>query len=233
MQVSGGGVIDAPCVNVGGNFQNGGTISLSKCSSVTTGAAPTADPYASVPQPTASGSCLTVPGSNTVTLSPGNYCSGMNINGNQTVTMQPGVYYVNGNFQISGGSGSTTGSGVTIFIKANGNMNISGGATMSFTAPTSGTYSGIVFFGDRSGSNINYQLAGGSNTSITGAMYFPTGNLQFAGGANFSNNCLQIVAYKLQVSGGTNFSYTSCTGAGLQQIAVNEGTSSGSRKLAE
>ena len=71
----------------------------------------------------------------------------MNISG--TRTMQPGIYVVSGgDFKINANA-NVTGTGVTIYIKAGTNVSINGNATVNLAAPTSGTYSGMLFFGDR------------------------------------------------------------------------------------
>jgi hypothetical protein len=191
-------------------------LDLTQCTKPTTGAAATADPYASVPEPTPSGSCLTVPNGNTVTLSAGDYCSGLHISGNQSATFQAGVYYVSGgSFKIDG---SATGTGVTFFTTAGNTASINGGGTTNFTAPTSGTYSGIVFFGDRAGNtSTNNTISGGSNTTITGAIYFPTQSLTYSGGSASGSNGTQIVADTVIVTGNSYFN-SECIGDGMADL---------------
>jgi hypothetical protein len=221
INMSGSSALTTPClVAVGGVTVTSG-LALTKCSTPTTGASVTSDPYASVPAPTPSGPCLTVPGTQTVSLSAGYYCSGLHIGGSQTATFAPGVYYISGgNFKVDG---SASGTGVTFYTTAGNSVSINGSGTTTFSAPTSGTYSGIVFFGDRAGNtSTNNQINGGSNTQITGVAYFPTENLTFAGGASAASNCTQLVADTIKITGNSYFS-SGCTGDGMANINAYDG----------
>ena len=123
---------------------------------------------------------------------------------------------MNGNFAI-GGSSTASGTGVTFFITKGNTAAISGGTVTSFSAPTSGTYSGIVFFGDRTATNGNNDFSGSSSSTITGAIYFPTESVTFSGGSSSGSNCTQIVADTITISGSANF-FDSCSGAGMATI---------------
>ena len=71
------------------------------------------------------------------------------------------------------------GTGVTIILTSSTSGNyatvtIDNGATVTLSAPTSGTTAGIVFFGDRRASATNSNnFGGGAAVNITGAVYFP------------------------------------------------------------
>jgi hypothetical protein len=160
VNMSGSATLTASClVAVGGlNVTSGLTLKSPKCTVLRPAPQQLLTLMLLCRRRTASGSCLTVPNTSSVTLSPGNYCSGINIGGSQSATFQPGLYYVNGNFAISG-SATATGTGVTFFITKGNTAAISGGTVTSFSTPTSGTYPGIVFFGDRTATNGNNDLA--------------------------------------------------------------------------
>jgi hypothetical protein len=208
-----------PCLVAVGGVKVTSGLDLTKCANPTTDAAATADPYASVPAPTKpSTSCLTVSNASILTLSPGYYCNGISISGSQSATFQAGLYYVDGNFTISG-SATDHGTGVTFFITAGHTADISGSTSTTLSAPTSGTDSGIVFFGDRTATNGNNDFSGGSNTSITGAIYFPTENVTFSGGSSSNSNCTQVIADTVAISGSANLS-GSCSGAGMATIST-------------
>jgi hypothetical protein len=92
-----------------------------------------------------------------------------------------------------------TGSGVTlVFTKKSGSgwptVTINGGATVNLTPPKSGYTAGIVIFGDR---NIpvgtTFKFNGGANQYLGGAIYVPTGAINFSGGASTSTSCTQII----------------------------------------
>jgi len=215
--MNGSGTVTTPCVVAVGNVQVTSGLALTQCANPTTGAAAAPDPYASVPPPTPSGSCLNpvVSGSSS-TFSPGHYCgtTSISLSGSAAATFQPGVYYLDGSFKISG-SATASGTGVTFFIKAPGSVSLTGNQAVNFTAPTSGTYSGIVFFGDRNGvASSNNTFAGGSSETITGVIYFPTQGVTYAGGSASSSNCTQIVADTVKVTGTSYFS-SDCIGDGM------------------
>lgn len=146
-------------------------------------------------------------------LHPGTYCGGITLSGQiGTITMQPGLYIMaGGGFQINGGA-SVTGTGVTIY-----NTQISGysyqpfvftsqGSNAYLTAPTSGTYAGILMFTDRTmTSTNNNQVNGDSNTILQGLIYMPSVPLIISGNGssmNASSAYTLIVAKTLTINGG-------------------------------
>lgn len=229
ISMSGGSHVTTPClVSVGGISVTGGSgYTLNNCTSLTTNAPVATDPYASVAEPTASGPCLSY--TNQSSISYGHYCSGISVGGGKSLTLQSGTYYLDGNFSISGGA-TVTGSGVTIYLSSGHHLSINGGGTATLSAPTSGTYSGIVFFGDRTGSGSN-SFSGGANTTITGAIYFPTQSMSYSGGATDNSTCTQLIASTVSFSGGVNFG-AACTGDGVSTINVQDG-GQGSINIAE
>jgi Flp pilus assembly protein TadG len=218
ISMGGSSTITTPCLTAVGNVSVTSGLTLTQCTSATTGAAATPDPYASVPAPTASGSCLSpVTSGNNVTFSPGKYCGSIQLSGSQSATFQPGVYYVDGNFKFTG-SASATGTGVTFYITSPNSVDFGGNRNVTFTAPTSGTYSGIAFFGDRAGSASNSNIFnGGSSSSITGAIYFPSESVTFSGGSASGTNCTQIVADKVTVTG-NSYLRSDCIGDGMADL---------------
>jgi hypothetical protein len=71
------------------------------------------------------------------------------------------------------------------------------------TAPTSGTYKGIAIYQDRRAqdcSNCNL-LNGNSNSVITGALYFPSQELQYNGTGNTTAVCTLFVARRIEFTG--------------------------------
>jgi hypothetical protein len=224
INMSGSAAITAACLVAAGDVHTTGGLTETKCATPKVHAAAAVDPYASVPEPTPSGSCLTVPGGNNITLNPGNYCSGLSVSG--TVTFSSGLYYINGNFSIQGGA-TATGSGVTFYVTGGHNTAISGGSSVNFTAPTTGTYAGIAYFGDRTTTNGNNNFSGGSAVSITGAIYYATQKVSYTGGTNTGNGCTQLIASTITISGPSNFDTSGCSGKGVSTISVADGTTSG------
>jgi hypothetical protein len=162
--------------------------------SPTTGAAAVADPFASLPALTPA-SCAThpttyYPPSNT-TLTPGTYCGGITVdNGATNITFSAGQYIIDGGY-FTLASGNSTGSGVMFYLTGTnssyGGVSMSNGATATLSAPTSGTYQGILFFQNRSiTSSIVSPFLGGATMNLTGTLYFPTTGLSFSDGASTS-----------------------------------------------
>lgn len=218
ISVGGSGSLTVPCaVSVGSSTLTSG-VHLTKCTTMTNGAPPAADPYYSVPAPAIPGTCQTVSNKQT-SFSPGYYCNGISINWSNAVTFQPGLYYISGGGFTVNGQANITGAGVTFYL-ANGNsVNMNGGATVNFSAPTSGTYSGVTFFGDRSDKTSNPVFNGGSAQVITGAIYFPTQGVTYSGHGSANSQCTQLVAYTVTVTGNANFNAT-CPGDGMTTVNV-------------
>jgi hypothetical protein len=173
-----------------------------------------------VPEPTPSGPCLTpaISGNNE-TYSAGQYCSGITVNGTHTATFGAGVYYIDGgNFTVNG-SATDNGTGVTFFIAGGHSAQLSGSSTSTFTTPTSGAYSGIVFFGDRGPVGGTDSFSGSSSVAITGAMYFPTQNVALSGSFGSGSGCTQLIADTIKISGSADFNNT-CAGTGVGNIAA-------------
>jgi Flp pilus assembly protein TadG len=205
--ISVGGAASVSALSAGAVGGISGTITTTEGQS--TGDSPLADPFASVPTPSFSGCTYTNSGniSSTVTLNPGVYCGGLKLTGGD-VTLQPGTYIFDLSTCstypcISADAQSTlTGSGVTLVFTSSGAyppsnktiVKFAGGATIDLTPPTTGTYAGIVMYGDRNMTQgSGFSLTGGSSQVLTGATYLPKAAVSFAGGNNGSNGCAELV----------------------------------------
>lgn len=82
-----------------------------------------------------------------------------------------------------------------------GDLIINSQANLRMSSPDSGTYKGVLFYRDRRASNIEIKINGGSNSLLTGAMYFPTSDITYAGNAGMNVECLQMVGQKLKFRG--------------------------------
>ncbi len=223
----------------GGIEVDGGGI-LTTAEDNMTHAWPLPDPYADLTVPAFAGCLetnLTIAPPATRTLSPGVYCGGMRIRG--TAHLTPGTYYLDGgDFDVN--SSATVDcptcvvgtSGVTIVLTRQagqpvseiGRVFINGGATVELTAPPSGDFAGILFYQDRrapSASNLINNFNGGSTMNITGALYFPNQQVNFAGnnGINASE-CTQIIARIIQFVGNSAIDDTECGALGLEPANV-------------
>ena len=219
LQVSGNGTLRA---NSGGiNLYGGDKDSNGLCTSPTEIGcmAPTpsktgsqfSDPLASLPAPAFSGCDFTSQvkiTNGTAALSPGVYCGGIAISGG-TVTFNPGIYILNGGgLNITSATTTITGSGVMFYNTADASHNfktisVSGGASVTLSAPTSGTYTNILFFQDRSqgGTSDNNTFSGGSTEQLTGILYFEPSGVTYTGGSSTNVPNMGIVADTVTFTG--------------------------------
>jgi Flp pilus assembly protein TadG len=220
--------INASYINI-----TGGAVSLlcsTSPSPKTSVAVPTpADPLAYLPKPsrpacgTSTGSpyhgapaALNIVGSATL-YADGAYCGGINIAPGANVTFQPGTYVLTSSNGPGGLSidllSNVSGTGVTFY-----NYGPSGGVNFPLTgvtlgsvdlvAPTSGTYSGILFFQDpQNTSTANISGTSALNTTLEGAYYFPTARVTFAlsGPANYNILVANDIDFAILTFGFTHY----------------------------
>jgi Flp pilus assembly protein TadG len=154
---------------------------------VITGSPAVADSLASLPAPDAAAltNQYAVAPTGTVTIDPGVYTGGLTIAGSSTnVTMNPGIYYMQAG-KFSQSDGNVTGTGVFIYSEGLDTvMDISGG-TCNLSAPTSGTYSGILLFGSRSTTKpVNW--SGSKASVLNGTIYAPGSAVNYSGAGNIT-----------------------------------------------
>jgi len=219
------GVVGSYSLNNGGSIvkYSGGT-----ALTPVTGMIAVPDPLGSVTAPTVSGctysgtqtynsyvASQTPPYSGKYTIGPGTYCGGISASNGISIAFNTGTYILaGGGMSLQNGGGTTTGTGVTFYNttgsaagytgsnNAYAGINIANGVTATFSAPTSGGLSGILFFQDRSvakGSAASY-FADGTSLTLAGALYFPTTQLNYSNGANATYTIL--VADTLVFTGG-------------------------------
>ncbi len=160
-----------------------GSISVSSTTFVDASPAPTipaTDPCAQIPgcayltdNPPATSPCLstnlTIHG--TMTLNPGVYCGGITGNGGANLILNPGLYVLTGDLTMNG-AGTITGTGVTIDM-VSGGVTLNGNGTTTLSAPTSGSYNGVLFFQPKA-NTTGPTLNSGHSGSLIGALYFPS-----------------------------------------------------------
>jgi len=215
IRMTGGARLTTPCVlAVGGVSANSG-LTLTLCDAPMTGVEAIFDPYADVAAPPVMGSCMTV-ASGATTLSPGRYCGGIDIK--SSVKFLPGVYVVTGgNFSI-GAQANIAGDNVVFYLDGNNSVSISANSQYNLTAPETGPYSGLLFFGDRKASSGSHTINGGASSSnLTGALYFPTRPISYSGGSAQGGGCTQIIADSISFSGNSRFT-SSCPNTGIKPI---------------
>ena len=212
VSTSGSGTLSVDCiVTVGGVSFTSGSVSQKVCISPVTYTSPVVDPYASLATPTSS---ITWPNSNGATLQPGVYSNGLNLTG--TKNLQPGVYIVTGGSVSVGANANITGSGVTIYVANGVDVKMNANGYVNLSAPTSGPYSGILFFGARDGTG-SVTMNGTSASLLTGSIYFPNQNVSYLGNFSGKGGCTQVVAKTVSWSGTTSIAQD-CTSYGLASI---------------
>jgi Flp pilus assembly protein TadG len=208
LNLTGSGNISAQSIGIVGNFNKTGSGTLSP-NPPTTGMSAVSDPLSSLSPPTFSaGSCVADPsisGSTAQTIGPavsgGTICyNGLTISGSSAVTFNPGLYIINGNFKSSG-SGNLTGTGgVTFYMPPGSNsFSVTGSGNLNFTAPTSGPYSGILFYQNPLDAQ-GMSFSGSSASTLNGIFYLPTAPLSMtgSGGAGFNTD---LVVGSLSITG--------------------------------
>jgi hypothetical protein len=227
------GAASVTASSIHGNIQitNGGVANPAPSGAAST----VSDPFASLPAPTVGSSCDAPhtnysPGFGTWTLNPGTFCGGITISNGATATFNPGVYVIKGGTLNLIGGATITGAGVTFYLTGTnatyGSVTISNGAAVTFSAPTSGTYTGVLFYQDRSiTSNVNATFAGGVALQLTGSLYFPTSLVSLQNGSSSTGFSVAIVSKKVSFTGGANFKYDPTglkTGLASKSVALVE-----------
>jgi len=176
-------------------------------------------------------SSYTLAGTSVATLPPGNYCGGviisraaqatfsggtyyiyggLTVEGDSTATFGAGLYIVNGGGISFGNSTVVSGSGVTFFNTGQYGQTIApvvstGDTTVKLSAPTSGTYQGMLFLQDR---NLSYtstnSIANSVSSVLQGTLYFPTTYLTYSG-ASSTGSYTAIIAKRVSLTGSAAF----------------------------
>ncbi|MDO1558377.1 pilus assembly protein TadG-related protein [Brevundimonas sp. 2R-24] len=214
VNAQGSATANLDCLISGGGVSLTANVTLTECRQAVTHAPPVADPFAGVPAPAPSGGCLNDSGA---TLQPGRYCSGMNLSGD--VTLEPGVYYISNRFRV-GANARITGTGVTLYMADGASVSLNGNSTVQLSAPTAGTYAGILFFGDRSVSGSS-TFNGTNDSLLTGAIYMPRQDVSYLGNFAGLSGCTQVVARTIQWSGSSQIN-ADCESLGLRKLPALE-----------
>ena len=91
-----------------------------------------------------------------------------------------------------------------------------GYSTVNLTGPSSGALAGLAVVGPQGNSNGALFTAGASNTTLSGALYFPKGPIAMSGGAGLgggSGQCMAIIGSQVSLSGGSAAA-SNCTALG-------------------
>jgi hypothetical protein len=182
------------------------------------------DPFAHVPAPTPT-NCQAAPDSQpnsdpiAISSSTSGYnatdksiCyNGFNIDGTVSFNFaEPTVVYINGDLDF-GSKANVTATNATFVVTSTnattnpssiGTIGMNAQANINITAPQGGPYSGVAMYVDRRkpvGETIHWN--GGANMIVNGALYFPSAYFEYNGNANMANQCIQLVARRLDFRG--------------------------------
>ncbi|MEA3035759.1 MAG: hypothetical protein QOH04_1524 [Sphingomonadales bacterium] len=176
-----------------------------------------ADPFLSVPNPTPPSPCTPGGALTGGTYATGTYCfASVGIQPSNAATFGDGsVIYVNGgDVDIKGDF--TALNSTLVMTGTNGqagNFTMNSQANLKMTAPTSGTYKGLIIYRDRRASNVGIKINGGAASQFSGAIYMPSTDMEFTGNSGMNVQCLQMVGQKL-IFRGTAQLNNSCNVAG-------------------
>ena len=160
--------ISATAVSIVGSMPNDVTIAPGSNPTVLQ-TLPQSIPFSNTPSPTIPGTCP-AGGTLTGTVAAGCYSGTVKL-GSATLN---GLYIFTGDVTING---AITGTNVTLAIMS-GTLTIKpGNSSLSLTAPTSGTYDGIVIYQPLSNTHPLNLQAGSSTGTLTGFLYAPGATL--------------------------------------------------------
>jgi len=214
-KLGGAANVTTTCIRTAGGDDISATLSMTSCSNIVTNAPQAQDPYASVPPPPIPEDCTSPPASGQ--YSPGKYCGGLSING--TANLAPGIYVIDGGTLKINANADVRGSGVMFYLTDGATLSFNGNATLDLSAATTGTYAGLLFYGDRRQTYATNTINGNASSALTGAIYFPSQGVQFLGNFSGTNGCSQVVADTIYYTGSGTFQ-TNCTGSGMATISV-------------
>jgi Flp pilus assembly protein TadG len=183
--------VEKVCLQGANYINNGGT-----APNLPAGCSTASNPYVGKLPAPPSTTCTNSNGNyngGTVTLSPGVYCGWFNFNSAPTVTLQPGVYVISGGgWNVDGGQ--WTGQGVTFYFADTSVIQFNSGMNMNLSAPTTGTYAGILFYEKDGLSNSNFVFDDSVSETFSGLIYLPSRNLTFNSTSNETTPGITLIA---------------------------------------
>jgi hypothetical protein len=204
--VAGSATVQTPCLSAAGMVSVTDGLSLDDC------VAPYEHADTALPETTPN--VFGGGAGSTYNITPGRY-RGMDIRRN--VNMAPGVYVIDGGTLKVNSTATVRGTGVTFFLTNGATLDMEGGADVTLSAPTSGAYSGVLAYVDRSSPYNVHKVNGNSSSTVNGAIYAASGKVQMNGTSTFGGGCTQIVALQIEFSGNAGIG-VDCTGAGVRDI---------------
>ncbi|MGB0670971.1 MAG: pilus assembly protein TadG-related protein [Rhodospirillales bacterium] len=224
VDVSGAATAAMPCVSAVGEVAASAGLTLTGCKAAIEHAAVRPDPFADLPDPLTTAPCEAEnnyagkPDAE-YTLNPGRYCGGLSMK--RIMTLNPGIYVIDGGDLSIVSGAQVAGTGITFFLTNGAKLSIAGTASVTVSAPTSGTYAGVLAYVDRDDPDANHIVNGNSSTVLNGAIYAPSAEVRFAGSNSTGGGCTQIVAKTVQITGDSGLG-ANCSGLGYTDILAEQ-----------
>lgn len=162
----------------------------------------TPDPFAGALPAAASATCTNNGGNyngGTVNLTPGVYCNWFNFNGAPTVNFAPGLYVIkSGGWNVNGGTWN--GNGVTFYFADTSKIQFNSAAKTYLSAPTSGTYSGILIYEASGLSKSQFVWNTAAGHTLSGLIYLPSRAMTFNAGADVIADSITMVVDTLTLN---------------------------------
>lgn len=164
-------------------------------------------------------------GSGGLVLGSGSYTIGGNFQSTGSSSLSIGTgstFTIGGNLQLTG-SGSMTGTNVMFYDT--GAVTLTGSGNMNLTAPTSGTYSGVLIY-QPSSDTSGMSITGSGGDKLQGIVYAPGAQLTLTGSGSLTVS-LDLIVDSLKETGSgsitdTNYSAVTNTNSVLSKLIMVE-----------
>ncbi|OAP36461.1 hypothetical protein AU381_18300 [Sinorhizobium glycinis] len=209
---NGSAFMSTDCVYTVGEAVTTTGLTMTGCSEPVERVPPTPDPFASVAEPDRLQvqllPCRTLDYVSNSTylldrllsgLAAIRFCGGLDIKG--TIALKPGLYIIDGGELTVTAGAKLSGEGVTFYFTNSATAKLLGNGDIDLTAPASGPYAGLLFFGSRRDAGVVHQVTGNSESTLEGNLYIPSGRIEFTGNSTVSGGCTQIVANEITFTG--------------------------------
>ena len=200
--------LTADSVCVAGGYQDDSSGGINPTPAVN--CAQQTDPLADLPDPDTSGCDVTnysLSSNNSDTIDPGIYCGGISVSSNADVTFNSGTYVIkDGEFNASSNA-TLSGTEVIFYLTGSDSLiDFDSNSQLSFTAPNSGDYEGVLIFQDRDDGG-EHHFDSNSNNELTGVIYLPNGSLISSSNAHFTSpsNCLMLIVNNIEFNSNSGY----------------------------
>ncbi len=169
------------------------------------------DPLASL-SPPLPGLCnytvkVVVQNGDTVTLSPGRYCKGLEISSGGVANFEPGTYIIEGDKFTVNANSTAQGTGVSFYMRDKDALVLfNQNSHVELSAPVSGAMAGVLLYVDRDiGVLTHHEINSDTTSLLNGAVYMPEAELiiNSDGQMGGPGSCTTYVVGNLMVNSGS------------------------------